>query len=46
VAASGLILMQAGGKISDFIGGNSWTDAQQVVATNGLLHNDILQLLH
>lgn len=46
VAASGLILMQAGGRLSDFSGGNTWTNAQQVVATNGLLHDDILQLLH
>jgi myo-inositol-1(or 4)-monophosphatase len=45
VAASGLILMQAGGRMSDFSGGDTWTNAQQVIASNGFMHEKILELL-
>lgn len=45
VAAGGLILMQAGGKLSDFEGGDSWPSAEQVVASNGAIHDTILRLL-
>ena len=45
VAAAGLILMQAGGKLTDFVGGNSWTDAEQVIASNGPMHDIILRMV-
>jgi len=45
VAASGLILIQAGGRMSDFSGGDTWTNAQQVIASNGFIHEKILELL-
>lgn len=45
VAAAGLILMQAGGRLTDFDGGDTWPSAQQVVASNGLLHKTMLSLL-
>lgn len=45
VAAGGLILMQAGGKLTDFEGGDSWPSAEQVVASNGAIHDTILRLL-
>ncbi len=45
VAASGLILIQAGGRMSDFSGGDTWTNAQQVIASNGFMHEKILELL-
>lgn len=45
VAASGLILMRAGGRMSDFSGGDTWTNAQQVIASNGFMHEKILELL-
>ena len=45
VAASGLILIQAGGRMSDFSGGDTWTNAQQVIASNGFMHEKILELI-
>lgn len=45
VAAAGLILMQAGGKLTDFDGGDTWPSALQVVASNGALHETVLSLL-
>lgn len=45
VAAGGLILMEAGGKLTDFSGGDTWTDAREVVASNGKLHEKILPFL-
>ena len=45
VAAAGLILQQAGGRITDFSGGNTWTDAVEVLASNGTIHSVILGLL-
>lgn len=45
VAAGGLILMQAGGKLTDFSGGDTWPSAEQVAASNGAIHETILGLL-
>lgn len=46
VAAAGLILMQAGGMLTDFAGGNTWTDARQVVASNKKMHETVLKLIN
>ena len=44
VAAGACILLEAGGKISDYAGGDdNWQSGRQVVATNGLLHDAILK---
>ena len=45
VAAGGLILMQAGGRLTDFAGGDTWPSAEQVVASNGVIHDTVLRLL-
>lgn len=45
IAAAALILQQAGGKISDFEGGDNWFSGDQTVASNGYLHNLLLELL-
>ncbi|MTT24251.1 inositol monophosphatase, partial [Parabacteroides merdae] len=45
VAAGGLILMQAVGRLSDFAGGDTWPSAEQVMASNGVIHDKILRLL-
>ena len=45
VAAGALILLQAGGKISDFNGGENWASGEQVVASNGKVHFLVLSLL-
>lgn len=38
VAAGVLIVKCAGGKVSDFVGGNNFIFGRQVIASNGLLH--------
>lgn len=45
VAAGALILMQAGGKVTDFSGGPDWPSGNQVIASNGKIHEVILALL-
>lgn len=45
VAAGALILSQAGGKVTDFEGGEDWMSGKQVVASNGKLHALALSLL-
>lgn len=45
IAAGALILQQAGGKITDFAGGNNWTSGREVIATNNYLHEVILRLM-
>lgn len=45
IAAGALILQQAGGKISDFDGGDNWITGREVIGSNGHLHEKILQLV-
>lgn len=45
VAAGGFILQQAGGKLTDFDGGNTWTSGSTVFASNNLLHDTILGII-
>lgn len=45
VAAGGLILREAGGRVSDGVGGDDWLDGRSVVATNGLVHEGVLGLV-
>lgn len=45
VAAGGFILQQAGGKLSDFSGGEDWVSAREVLATNGVIHDEMLRIL-
>lgn len=43
VAAGACILLEAGGKITDYKGGNEkWESGHEVLATNGLLHDKML----
>lgn len=42
VAAGGLIVEEAGGRITDFSGGSRWASGEEVVASNGLLHETFL----
>lgn len=43
-AAGEIILTEAGGKISDFSGGTGYPE-QGVVASNGIIHDEVLRLL-
>ncbi|MBN1114830.1 MAG: inositol monophosphatase [Oligoflexia bacterium] len=45
VAAGSLIITEAGGMVSDFNGGPFTVYSEQIVATNGLLHGEILNVL-
>ena len=42
VAAGSLIVKEAGGKVSDYSGGNNYLFGKEIVATNGLLDELIL----
>ena len=43
VAAGAFILQQAGGKITDYNSGNNFIFGKEVVATNSLIHTDIMK---
>lgn len=45
VAAGGLILMQAGGCLTDFSNGDDWQSGNQVLASNGKMHRVVLDLI-
>ena len=45
IAAGALILMQAGGKITDYKGGNEFYSGKQVLATNGKIHDFLLKII-
>jgi myo-inositol-1(or 4)-monophosphatase len=45
VAAGGLIVREAGGRVTDRSGGPGWRSGQAIVATNGRLHDALLALL-
>jgi myo-inositol-1(or 4)-monophosphatase len=37
--------MQAGGKVTDFDGGDTFYSGHQVLASNGKLHNQLLEVV-
>jgi myo-inositol-1(or 4)-monophosphatase len=41
-AAGAVLVREAGGRVSDWRGGEDWLFGQQVVATNGRLHDELL----
>ncbi|MFY9342750.1 MAG: inositol monophosphatase family protein [Planctomycetota bacterium] len=45
VAAGAVLVREAGGRVSDWQGGESWLFGEQVVATNWLLHQELLARL-
>lgn len=46
VAAGAMILMQAGGKITDFSGGDNWQSGDEVLASNGAMHGELLNMIN
>ena len=45
IAAAALIVEQAGGKVTER-NGDPWTPfSKSIVATNGIIHNDLLRVL-
>ena len=45
IAAGALILQQAGGKLSTFTGGSDFYSGKEVLATNGKIHEELLQMV-
>jgi myo-inositol-1(or 4)-monophosphatase len=45
VAAGALLVAEAGGRVTDGRGGDGWADGSSIVASNGLLHQAILEQL-
>ncbi|MDR0711287.1 MAG: inositol monophosphatase [Prevotellaceae bacterium] len=45
VAAGSLIMQQAGGKVSDFSGGNSYIFGQELVCTNAKIYDEFLEIV-
>jgi len=45
VAGGTVIVREAGGKVSDFAGSDNFINNGRLLASNGLLHNDILNVL-
>ncbi|GJM27511.1 MAG: inositol monophosphatase [Cyclobacteriaceae bacterium] len=44
VAAGALIVQQAGGRVTDFQGGNNWLFGREIIAANGV-HLDVLEII-
>jgi myo-inositol-1(or 4)-monophosphatase len=45
VAAGAFILKQAGGKVSDFGGGNNYLFGEEIIATNGQIFDEFLEIV-
>lgn len=45
VTAGSIILKNAGGCITDYSGGNKWLTGEHVLATNGIIHEELLTKL-
>jgi len=45
VAAGALIVREAGGKVTDFRGGDEFISTNNFVASNGFIHSDIIENL-
>ena len=45
VAAGTLILSEAGGITTDFSGGDTYLDGREVLASNGLIHESLMQIV-
>lgn len=46
VAAGGLIVREAGGKVSDFSGTRYSIDDKEIIASNGVIHDQMLEVIH
>jgi myo-inositol-1(or 4)-monophosphatase len=45
VAAGALLVQEAGGRVEDLSGGTDWLDGGNIIATNGLVHEAMRELL-
>jgi myo-inositol-1(or 4)-monophosphatase len=45
IAAGSLIVRQAGGRVTDFSGADVFLDSQQTLASNGLVHDELIEII-
>lgn len=45
VASGALILQEAGGRVTDFDGGDDYIFGKRIIATNGKIHDEVLQII-
>lgn len=45
IAAGAIIVKQAGGKVSDFGGGNNYLFGKEIITSNGYIHKEFINLL-
>ena len=45
VAAGAIILMNAGGVITDFDNGSEWINGKEAIATNGKIHGEMIEVI-
>lgn len=45
VAAGSILVTEAGGKVCDFNGGNNYIFGREIVASNGLLHDEFMKII-
>ena len=45
VAAGAIIVLEAGGKVSDFKGGKNFLYGREVIASNKILHNEFQNII-
>lgn len=46
VAAGALLVEEAGGKITDFQGGDNYIFGKQVISSNGIIHDELMNAIH
>lgn len=46
IAAGALLVQEAGGHVSDFMGGSDYLFGRQIIATNSHIHKELLQIIH
>lgn len=44
-SAGALVVMEAGGMVTNFAGNSLFSDSHHIIASNGLIHNDIIPLV-
>jgi len=45
IAAGSLLVWEAGGRMTDIEGGDTYLSAQTIAGTNGLIHDELLRVL-
>jgi myo-inositol-1(or 4)-monophosphatase len=46
VAGGAIIIQEAGGKVTDYSGGNNYLFGKEIVATNGAIHSELMEVLN